>query len=71
MNLLAIILLQEECLLDLNIIELFHRIKLKIKKKDTDHAKESSGKTKIGRISKQGSPWLRWIGSMCNDDSKI
>jgi transposase len=23
--------------------------------------RESSGKTKTGRISKQGSPWLRWI----------
>ena len=27
--------------------------------------RESSGKTKTGRISKQGSPWLRWILVQC------
>jgi len=26
---------------------------------------ESSGKTKTGKISKQGSPWLRWILVQC------
>ena len=27
--------------------------------------RESSGKTKTGRITKQGSPWLRWILVQC------
>jgi transposase len=27
--------------------------------------RESSGKTKTGRITKQGSPWLRWISVQC------
>jgi transposase len=27
--------------------------------------RESSGKTRTGRISKQGSPWLRWILVQC------
>ena len=27
--------------------------------------RESSGKTKAGRVTKQGSPWLRWILVQC------
>ena len=27
--------------------------------------RESSGKTKTGKITKQGSPWLRWILVQC------